>query len=255
MDTIKKTIPIPAAVLAASLLFFLSSLRACGDAAPDNFSQAKSVLERIYADHRLTVYCGAAFDAQKHVALPDGFATPSHAKRAARVEWEHAVPVENFGRAFEVWREGDPQCVDSKGKPYRGRRCAEKTSAEFRRMEADMHNFFPAIGAVNAVRGKKRYDALPDDAPTFGTCPAKYAKDAFEPPDDAKGRVARAALYMADAYARRYRLSDRQRRLFEAWDRMFPVDDWECTRARRIEEAGGDENSHVKRPCQKKGLW
>lgn len=245
------------------LLLFLASVflapslaLAGGNTTIESFSQAKRLLERsVYHDHRVTLYCGAVFDARKRIDLPAGFSTPSHQKRAARMEWEHAVPAENFGRAFTEWREGAPECVNRNGKPFKGRRCAEKVSEEYRYMQADMYNLFPAIGAVNAVRSNKRYSALPQASAAFGTCPAKVDGERFEPPDMAKGPVARAALYMEDAYAPRYRLSRQQRRLFEAWAGLFPVTEWECERTRRIERLQGNENPRVKLPCREAGFW
>ncbi len=220
----------------------------------ESFNKAKNFLEReVYHDHRETIYCGAKYDAKKQIILPEGFSTPAHEKRARRVEWEHAVPAENFGRAFVEWREGDPQCV-SKGKPFNGRKCAEKVNREYRRMQADMYNLFPAIGAVNAIRSNKQYSELPGSESVFGSCPAKVDGNRFEPPDRAKGQVARAALYMSDSYPK-YRLSRQQEQLFNAWNRMFPVDAWECTRAKRIENLQGNENRFVKDPCQQAGLW
>lgn len=228
---------------------------AAGNTTNDSFSQAKRMLERqIYFDHRVTIYCGAEFDAQKHVMLPEGFVIPGHEKRATRLEWEHAVPAENFGRAFSEWRDGSPECVNKNGKPFRGRKCAEKVNMEYRHMQADMYNLFPAVGAVNAVRSNKQYSALSGSESAFGTCPAKVDGNRFEPPDRAKGQVARAALYMADSYPK-YRLSRQQQQLFEAWDKMFPVDQWECTRVKRIEKLQGNANARVKQPCQQAGLW
>jgi len=58
----------------------------------------------------------------------------------------------NFGRTFKEWRDGNAQCVNSKGKSFKGRRCAEKVNKEYRYMQADMFNLYPAIGAVNALR-------------------------------------------------------------------------------------------------------
>lgn len=87
--------------------------------------------------------------------------------------------------------------MNGKGRPYRGRRCAEKVSPAFRRMQADMHNLFPAIGAVNAARSNYAMQMLPDVPPTFGTCAVRIARRKVEPPDAAKGTVARALLYMA----------------------------------------------------------
>lgn len=227
---------------------------AAGNETNDSFSRAKKMLARqVYHGHRTTLYCGAAFDETGAVDLPGGFETSKHRKRAARVEWEHAVPAENFGRAFKEWREGHPRCM-SGGRPFRGRKCAEMVNMEYRRMQADMYNLFPAIGAVNAVRGNRQYAELPGVAPAFGSCKAKVNGNRFEPPARARGQVARAALYMADTYAR-YRLSRQQRQLFEAWDKAYPVDEWECIRTRRIERLQDNENRRVKEPCQQAGLW
>ena len=227
---------------------------AAGNEMNDSFSKAKKMLERqVYFDHRVTLYCGASFDEKKNIDLPDGFFTEKHQKRASKVEWEHAVPAENFGRAFEEWREGHPQCV-SKGKPFKGRKCAEKVNMEYRHMQADMYNLFPAIGAVNATRSNKQYSELPSAPSAFGICEAKIDGNRFEPPPRSKGQVARAALYMADSYGK-YRLSRQQEQLFNAWNKMYPVDHWECTRAKRIEKLQGNENRFVKEPCQQAGLW
>ena len=130
--------------------FFLGGVQgialAAGNTTNDSFNRAKKMLAReVYFDHRITIYCGAAFDEKKNVVLPQGFETEKHQKRATRVEWEHAVPAENFGRAFEEWRNGHPECVNNKGQSFKGRRCAEKVNMEYRYMQADMFNLFPAI--------------------------------------------------------------------------------------------------------------
>lgn len=242
-------------ILALALIGLPIMALASGNTTNDSFNSAKRMLEhQVYFDHCVTLYCGAEFDAQKHVSLSAGFTTRAHEKRATKVEWEHAVPTENFGRAFSEWRDGHPECVNRNGKPFKGRRCAEKINMEYRHMQADMYNLFPAIGAVNAVRSNKQYSALPGSASAFGSCPAKVDGNRFEPPDRAKGQVARAALYMADSYPM-YRLSRQQQQLFEAWDKMYLVDAWECTRAKRIEKLQGNENARVKEPCQQAGLW
>lgn len=242
--------------IAAVLLAAASTLlMAAGNTEIESFTKAKRLLEReVYFDHRVTLYCGAAFDARKNVTLPEGFTTPKHAKRARRVEWEHVVPAENFGRAFVEWREGADVCVDNKGKAFKGRKCAEKANAAFRYMQADLYNLYPAIGAVNAMRSNYRYSMLPGSPATFGTCSMKIDGRRAEPPEAARGTIARTVLYMADAYQGVYRLSNQDRRLMEAWDRQYPVDAWECTRARRIEAIQGNPNERVKEACSRAGL-
>ena len=83
-----------------------------------------------------------------------------------RAETEHIVPVENFGRTFVEWREGHPLCVHSDDSPFKGRRCAQLASEEYREMEADMHNLYPAIGCVNAARGNRNFDMFSADTPS-----------------------------------------------------------------------------------------
>ncbi len=239
-------------------ILFVFSIPAfgAGNTTNESFTVAKKLLEEeIYYDHRITVYCEAEFDEMKRVCLPDGFVTPKHDKRAERVEWEHIVPAENFGRSFVAWREGDPLCITKSGKPYRGRRCAGEVSKEYRFMEADMYNLYPAIGAVNAIRSNHNFQMLDPSIPsTFGICPMKVKGNKVEPPAKSRGIIARTYKYMDDSYSR-YRMSSQQRKLMDAWDEMYPVDTWECQRARRIEAIQGNENIFVKSKCIRKGLW
>ena len=70
---------------------------AAGNKSNKSFTKAKHLLEdEVYYDHRVTVYCGYEFDEDKRICLPDGFTTEKHKARAERVEWEEAVPAENF---------------------------------------------------------------------------------------------------------------------------------------------------------------
>ena len=135
------------------------------------------------------------------ISRPQGFTADKHQKRSSRVEWEHVVPAENFGRAFPEWREGHALCVDRKGKAFKGRACAEKVNADYRRMQADMYNLYPAIGSVNAVRSNKNFQMLGPDVPSaFGSCPMKISGNKVEPPERARGQIARSSLYMADGH-------------------------------------------------------
>lgn len=244
-------------ILLATLLLVLPSVAfAGGNVWNDSFNKAKKALERqVYYDHRVTLYCGASFDEKKNVTLPEGFTVSKHEKRARKVEWEHVVPAENFGRTFAEWREGDPQCVDNRGKAFKGRKCAEKVNKDYRYMQADLYNLYPAIGAVNALRQNYNFQMLPGEKPDFGSCEMKIADRKAEPPVRARGQIARTYKYMADAYGPRYKMSRQQVQLMDAWDKMYPVDQWECTRAKRVERLQGNENMFVKSPCQQAGLW
>lgn len=207
-------------ITTAALLLALCCLpqpsMAAGNTRIESFATAKRLLKSaVYTDYRQTLYCGISFTKDGKADLPETFQCRTHRARARRVEWEHAVPAEHFGRTFSPWRDGDPRCRDRQGRPFRGRNCAQKISREFRRMQADMHNIFPALGAVNAARGNYSFRPLPDVPPAFGSCAMKIARRHAEPPDRAKGIVARAALYMQASYPR-YRLSRQQEQLFQS---------------------------------------
>lgn len=245
-------------------LLLSSGAWAAGNERIDSFSDAKKKLENhVYkeAASRVTIYCGAKYDQRKYVKRPDGFklplnrnGEPMHAKRAQRIEWEHVVPAENFGRAFAEWRNGHPLCVE-KGKTFKGRKCAEKANRTFQFMQADMYNLYPAIGAVNALRSNYNFQMLDPSTPsTFGACEMKIVDKKAEPPVRARGMIARTYKYMEGAYPT-YKMSRAQRQLMNEWDAAYPVNQWECTRAKRIEKIQGNENPVVKAQCLKAGLW
>jgi len=117
-----------------------------------------------------------------------------------------------------------------------------------------MYNLYPAIGAVNASRSNYNFTLLPMANSDFGSCTMKIEDRKAEPPVGARGRIARTYLYMEAAYSK-YKMSKQQRKLMSAWDRMYPVDSWECKRAQRIEAIQGNVNAIVKQQCVKLGLW
>ena len=239
--------------VAISIVIFSSSVWA-GNTEIASFTKAKKLLTNvIYAGHNETFYCKGHFDAKNNITLPEGFKTPSHEKRSYKLEWEHAVPAENFGRAFTEWREGHPECVDSKGKPFKGRKCVEKTNKDFQLMQADMYNLYPAIGAVNAIRSNFNYAELPEAQITFGSCPMKIAGKKAEPPQYTKGTIARTYLYFEEEYPQ-YHMSGSMKKMMRAWDKMYPVDAWECERARRIQKQQKNTNRFVNEACEKTGL-
>lgn len=231
------------------LTLFTSTGMAAGNESIESFSKAKKLMQKnVYHDHRETIYCGAEFDVHKNVIPPAGFTTTKYKKRAKRIEWEHVVPAENFGRTFNEFRDGHPSCVNKKGKSFKGRKCATKMNKEYRLMQADMYNLFPAIGAVNAMRSNYNFVAQAGGGSDFGSCDMKIDNRKAEPPVEARGRIARTYLYM-DATYERYNMSKSQRQLMNAWDRMYPVSDWECVRAKRIEVLQKSNNRVITERC------
>lgn len=224
----------------------------------DSFNKAKKTLERqIYFDHRVTFYCGCPFDAEKKVLSCDKYTPKKDGKRARRVEWEHVVPAAHFGQGFKEWRDGDPKCVDSKGKPFKGRNCASKIATAYRYMESDLYNLYPAIGEVNGLRSNFRFGMITGEKRDFGACDMEIDPSAkiAEPPEQVRGDIARTYKYFDKAYPGRGIIGGASKKLFDAWDKSDPVNHWECERCKRIEQIQSNENSVVKNACKEAGLW
>ena len=250
-------------ILLLALLAVLSSAAfAGGNERIDSWADVRHLFDSIYSEHMETLYCGFPYSVGHAVSLPEGFIITSHHDRAYGMEREHVVPVESFGRAFPEYRDGSPVCINSNGEPYRPRDCAAKLSRRFRLLYCDLHNIFPSVGSVNSKRSNHEFEQVGESAkmPFGPTCPMKFEvrrvsdrgrmrrKIAVEPPDRAKGIVARAYKYMDWAYPE-YHMSDKRRRIMDAWDAAYPPDAWECERNRRIKEVQGNGNPFVEAKC------
>jgi len=230
-----------------TLLSFLAVQSVFADA-PSSFSSAKKEAMKIFSDHPQTLYCGCRFDAKKQIDLKScGMQKASAIKRAKRIEWEHMMPAENFGRQHKCWRE--KLCKDSKGRAYKGRRCCGKIDKSYKQAEAELYNLWPAVGIINQKRSNYRYSPVRGKHDTYGCdflADSKARK--ADPADSAKGVVARANLFMAQKYG--VKLSKQQRILFIAWDRMFPPTQWEIEWAKRVAEKEGYENPYIMRAAR-----
>lgn len=237
------------------LIFLTSFLTHAQNTTYSSFHKSKKTLEEeVYTTYKQTIYCDAQFTKDKNVIAPLGFESTKYAKRTKRIEWEHIVPAENFGRTFSAWREGAAECVSTKGKSYKGRKCANKADKEYRYMQADMFNLYPAIGSVNAMRSNYNFTMLPSEESDFGSCEMKIANKKAEPPQQARGPIARTYLYMEQTYAR-YKMSKQQKKLMLAWDALHPVEKWECERTKLITKLQSNKNAVVQSACMESGLW
>ena len=236
------------------------------------YAVKRVMLDKIYYDHHRTLYCDAEYDKFKSIKKPVGFRLPNINKvdfkiydisaeelqrKSERMEWEHIVPAENFGRTFKEWLEGHKNCVSNKGKQFKGRSCAEKESEDFRYMYTDMYNLYPSIGAVNYLRANfnfTQFNQRDNVKNLFGSCPLKISHNRVEPRDEVKGLIARTYFYMEQTYTR-YKIGEPMRGILKTWNSKYPVTRWECIRARRIERVQGNANMIVKKACLDKGLY
>ena len=227
-----------------------------GNTSLQSFNKAKKLLlNEVYYDHLITFYCGCPFTIDKKIIPSDKYTPKKESKRAKRLEWEHIVPAHAFGQSFPEWRDGHKGCVDSKGKPFKGRNCARKMAVKFRYMEADMYNLVPAVGEINGLRSNYSFGMIPGEKRAFGNCDMEIENRKAEPPSKKRGDIARTYAYMEWAYSGHGIISNKNRKLFQAWDKEDPVDSWECERCKRVERIQGNENPFVKDPCQAGGLW
>jgi deoxyribonuclease-1 len=129
-------------------------------------------------------------------------------------------------------------------------------SAEFARIEADLHNLFPVVGEVNGLRGDLPMGVLdpPERALAhaasassfrFGACQSAIEHGVFLPRREVRGDLARAYKYMDKSYPERHLLDDAHRAVFDAWDRDDPPDAWERERNRRITARQGNPNPFI----------
>tara|TARA_R110002072_G_scaffold147185_2_gene294443 strand:- start:4372 stop:5211 length:840 start_codon:yes stop_codon:yes gene_type:complete len=222
------------------------------------FDSAKAVArDAIYADRRIDIYCGCdwAPKANRSGGTIDaagcGYVARKNAKRGEQLEWEHALPAWFFGHDRICWKKGNARCVTAAGKAYKGRTCCAKVDDDFRRIEADLHNLFPAVGEINGDRSNLPFGRVAGEPRAYGRCDFEINRNArrkdrvAEPPDGMRGDLARAALYMTDTYA--VPLETAFRTLLQGWHRDDPPDDWERLRDARIEAAQGNRNPYVAR--------
>lgn len=191
--------------------------------AEQNFSQAKKILTKFYQDYsqyQSDFYCNAPFKQVKNrfEIVPSEAYSPRNLKtkkgninqRAKRIEWEHIMPAHNFGQHLPCWRKG-------------GRKECQN-DATFNKMEGDLQNLVPAIGEINGDRSNYRYAEPPKDIQymQYGNCKVftDFKTKRFYPANYSKGWIARSYLYMSKTY--NIKLSDKERKLMEAWDKQYP---------------------------------
>ena len=258
----------PAALLAQTVLAQTIEVQPPSDPV-ERFATAKRIARNvIYAGHRTTLYCACAYTHRgtsggRIEPKACGYEVRKSRTRGARLEWEHIMPASFFGRDLPCWREGHRICVNSKGKPYRGRKCCAKVDRTFERMESDLHNLAPSVGELNGDRSNLPYGEVEKkqeqekERGDYGDCDFKIGKPASgfavtdprarkvtEPADAVKGDVARVWLYMIEAYDLEVRAAARAALM--DWSETDPPDKWEVERDKRIEAEQGNSNPFVR---------
>jgi len=218
-----------------------------------SFTTAKKRAMEVTAPHRETFYCGCDFDAEGNVSddkcgyVPRNMFTSSGDVnlRTVRIEWEHIVPAARMGKGRKCWeqREAFEECRTSSGGLLSSRNCCRKVDPEFKAMEADLQNLWPAIGELNADRSDKEFDTVAGEPREYGACDFETNSTVAEPRDAVLGEVARAYLYMAKVWG--LKLLDEEMVQYRAWSEADPPTEWELERDRKITELQGVSNTFV----------
>lgn len=195
----------------------------------------------LYKQHPITFYCECPIVYKGKKLTPDleacGYQVRKQESRANRIEWEHIVPAWEFGHQRQCWQQGGRKnCIDK--------------DPVFAQMEGDMHNLVPSVGEVNGDRANYRYsewNAKPDQ---YGKCEmvVDFKARRVQPPPHSRGAIARTYFYMQERY--KLSIADQQRKLFEVWNKKYPVTPWECQRDNAIAKYQGNHNRFVKEQCR-----
>jgi len=225
-----------------------------------NFKKAKNILYKtIYKndENKKTIYCSCGFEDRNDVNLSScNLLNLENIKRANRIEVEHIVPVQTFGRSFKSYREWDESCTNSKLKKYKWRRCAKKVSPDFKLMESDLYNLYPANWYINQIRSNySMWVILWDDFRIWkrkSSCEieidSKIRK--IEPRNEIKWDIARVYKYMNLNYPNKWIISKKNRKLFEYWSKLDPISKEECRRFFLIKKIQKNINQILSNVCE-----
>ncbi|MAZ47159.1 MAG: endonuclease I [Halobacteriovoraceae bacterium] len=211
------------------------------------FSQAKTMLKgKIYQKKEKTFYCQCQFQAKSIDHKSCDVFSKKYKKRRGRLEWEHIVPAHAFGQSFISWREHKKICGKKSKSP---RKCARKKDQEFSEMEGNPYNLVPSVGSINALRSNYSF------AQFIGgeeLCNGFFLKERkVMPAKQIRGDISRIYFYMNKTYPGRGIISRKNQKLFEAWDKLDPVDKEECDRYASIKLNSGLENDILLERCKK----
>jgi len=200
--------------------------------APRTFREAKKVAWTLYADNPVDFYCGCAYQGNRVDLDSCGYQPRKNANRAGRIEWEHVVPAWVIGHQRQCWQQG-------------GRKNCTRNDPLFSKAEADLHNLVPVVGEVNGDRSNFGFGMLSAKPSQYGACPfvVDFKQRTAMPAESSRGTIARIYLYMSERY--QLRLSKQDQRLYEIWNRQYPVSAWERQRNQRIACVQGNANPHV----------
>jgi deoxyribonuclease-1 len=206
--------------LGAALLALAAAVPpgAAGDV-PDSYRAARRTLwGEVYAEGGTELYCGGRFDRQS----------------GRKLNAEHVYPMS--------WVTRELRCGTRN-------QCRER-SPGFNRIEADLHNIYPARTDANQRRGSTPFGDVPGEEHAIAGCDIEVDERSrvTEPRPAVRGEIARAMFYVQQTYG--MPIYPRQGELLLRWHRADPPDAEERRRNEAIAKVQGRRNPFIDDPGQ-----
>lgn len=212
------------------VMMFLTSFTLV--AQPSNFTESKKILFKVYEEvPSKTFYCNCDYKGKQVDHGSCGYkgklkknGKEYYAQRSNRVEWEHIFPVSKAIGAFAECRSVNKK--NGKSKTLSRKDCL-KVSKGFKELEANLHNLVPSVGSLNAVRSNLSFAEIEGEPREWGKCDFEKEYRKVEPQDSVKGDIARIYFYLEKQYPYVGVISGKNRKLFEAWNKLDPISEQE----------------------------
>lgn len=122
------------------------------------------------------------------------------------------------------------------------RQCASKSG--FPEVAGDLHNLFPIERSVDLDRRGSLFGDLPEDVETR-KCGYQLSFQTFDPPDAAKGDIARTMIYM---HVQHKLPLVGPLEMYQRWSKLDPPDAQEKKRNDTIARIQGNRNPYIDKP-------
>lgn len=116
----------------------------------------------------------------------------------------------------------------------------------FNRIEADLHNLYPARSDINEERSSIAFGMVNGEKRNYGSCDFEvqhHRPRLVEPREQVRGNIARSMFYMARTYD--LKLFDKQIAVLSRWHEADPPDELEKRRNDKIEKIQGNRNPYI----------
>lgn len=201
------------------LLWFtigLTTVHAEQKGIPDYNTARRILWSKVYKNGGETLYCARTFGSRK----------------GRGINVEHILPMS--------WATKALRCGT--------RKQCRRRSTTFNRLEADLHNLFPALTGINDARSSFRFGEVRGEPRRYGKCDFEvdFKRRVAEPRPAIRGEIARAMFYMQDEYG--VKIYAKTVKKLVKWHRQDPPGRPEQLRNDTIEILQGTRNKYIDNP-------